>query len=56
VVEDGRTNFSKLQAELAAGRQDRLILYAFHLLWRDGVDLLRTAPGFIEPWIPTKVG
>jgi bifunctional non-homologous end joining protein LigD len=36
VVEDGRTNFSALQAELAAGRQDRLVFYAFDLLWRDG--------------------
>jgi bifunctional non-homologous end joining protein LigD len=25
-----------LQAELAAGRQDRLVYYAFDLLWRDG--------------------
>src|SRR6476661_329584 len=36
VVHDGRTNFSELQAELAAGRQDRLVYYAFDLLWRDG--------------------
>jgi bifunctional non-homologous end joining protein LigD len=36
VVHEGRTNFSELQAELAAGRQDRLIYYAFDLLWRDG--------------------
>src|SRR5688572_15886618 len=35
VVHEGRTNFSELQAELAAGRQDRLICYAFDLLWRD---------------------
>jgi bifunctional non-homologous end joining protein LigD len=27
---------SKLQADLAAGRQDRLVFYAFDLLWRDG--------------------
>jgi bifunctional non-homologous end joining protein LigD len=40
VVHEGRTNFSELQAELAAGRQDRLIYYAFDLLWRDG-DLRR---------------
>ncbi|WP_334369188.1 ATP dependent DNA ligase [Bradyrhizobium sp. AZCC 1578] len=40
VVHEGRTNFSELQAELAAGRQDRLVLYAFDLLWRDG-DLRR---------------
>jgi bifunctional non-homologous end joining protein LigD len=38
VVHEGRTNFSALQAELAAGRQDRLVYYAFDLLWRD-VDL-----------------
>jgi bifunctional non-homologous end joining protein LigD len=39
VVHEGRTNFSELQAELAAGRQDRLVYYAFDLLWRDGEDL-----------------
>ena len=32
----GGTNFSELQAELAAGRQGRLVYYAFDLLWRDG--------------------
>jgi bifunctional non-homologous end joining protein LigD len=36
VIKDGRMNFSELQAELAAGRQDKLIYYAFDLLWRDG--------------------
>jgi bifunctional non-homologous end joining protein LigD len=36
VVHESRTNFSELQAELAAGRQDRLVYYAFDLLWRDG--------------------
>ena len=36
VVHEGRTNFSELQAELAASRQDRLVYYAFDLLWRDG--------------------
>lgn len=36
VVHEGRSNFSELQAELAAGRQDRLEFYAFDLLWRDG--------------------
>src|SRR5215207_10186201 len=36
VIHDGRTNFSELQAELAAGKQDRLVYYAFDLLWRDG--------------------
>jgi ATP-dependent DNA ligase len=36
VVHEGRTNFSELQAELARGDQDRLVYYAFDLLWRDG--------------------
>jgi bifunctional non-homologous end joining protein LigD len=36
VVHEGRTNFSELQAELAGGRQDKLLFYAFDLLWRDG--------------------
>jgi bifunctional non-homologous end joining protein LigD len=36
VVHEGRTNFSELQAELAAGRQCRLFYYAFDLLWRNG--------------------
>ncbi|KRR08465.1 ATP-dependent DNA ligase [Bradyrhizobium jicamae] len=35
VTHEGRTNYSELQAELAAGRQDRLVYYAFDLLWRD---------------------
>ncbi|GGI31704.1 hypothetical protein GCM10010987_65740 [Bradyrhizobium guangdongense] len=41
VVHEGRTNFSELQAELARGRQDRLLFYAFDLLWLDGKDLRR---------------
>jgi bifunctional non-homologous end joining protein LigD len=36
VFHEGRTNFSELQAELAGKRQDRLVFYAFDLLWRDG--------------------
>ena len=36
VIHEGRTNFSELQAELAAGKQTRLVYYAFDLLWRDG--------------------
>jgi bifunctional non-homologous end joining protein LigD len=36
VIKDGRTNFSELQAELAAGRQDLIQFYAFDLLWKDG--------------------
>ena len=42
VVHEGRTNFSELQAELAVGRQGRLIYYAFDLLWRNG-DLRKLA-------------
>jgi bifunctional non-homologous end joining protein LigD len=36
IIKDGRTNFSELQAELAAGRQDKLLYYAFDLLWNGG--------------------
>ncbi len=36
IIHDGRTNFSELQADVAAGKQDRLVFYAFDLLWRDG--------------------
>jgi bifunctional non-homologous end joining protein LigD len=36
VIHEGRSNFSELQAELAAGRQGRLVYYAFDLLWRNG--------------------
>lgn len=36
IVQKGRTNFSELQAELAAGKQDRSLYYAFDLLWRNG--------------------
>jgi bifunctional non-homologous end joining protein LigD len=39
VIKDGRTNFSELQAELAAGRQDKLVFYAFDLLYLNGFDL-----------------
>src|SRR6202035_3681086 len=42
VIKDGRTNFSELQAELAAGKQDRLVFYAFDLLHLDGLDLRRS--------------
>jgi bifunctional non-homologous end joining protein LigD len=34
VVHEGRTNFAELQADLAKGRKDRLLYYAFDLLWR----------------------
>src|SRR6478735_4439033 len=36
VIHEGRTNFSDIQAELAAGRQLRRVFYAFYLLWRNG--------------------
>src|ERR1700730_17847697 len=39
VIKDGRTDFSELQAELAAGQQDRLVFYAFDLLYLNGFDL-----------------
>jgi bifunctional non-homologous end joining protein LigD len=42
VIKDGRTNFSELQAELAAGDQDRLVFYAFDLLYLNGLDLRRS--------------
>jgi bifunctional non-homologous end joining protein LigD len=42
VIAGGRTNFSELQAELAAGRQDRLVFYAFDLLYLNGLDLRRS--------------
>jgi bifunctional non-homologous end joining protein LigD len=42
IIHEGRTNFSELQAELAAGRQDRLVYYTFDLLWLDGKDLRKT--------------
>jgi bifunctional non-homologous end joining protein LigD len=45
VIREGRTNFSELQAELAAGRQDRLEYYAFDLLYLNGYDL-RKSPQF----------
>jgi bifunctional non-homologous end joining protein LigD len=35
VVHEGRTNFSELQADLARGDQDRLLFYAFDLLWME---------------------
>lgn len=39
VVEDVRTNFSLLQADLATGRKDRMALYLFDILFLDGRDL-----------------
>ncbi|WP_373291767.1 non-homologous end-joining DNA ligase [Bradyrhizobium guangdongense] len=48
VIHDGRTNFSELQADLGRGDQDRLVYFAFDLLWRDGRDLRK------EPQIERK--
>jgi bifunctional non-homologous end joining protein LigD len=42
VIHEGRTNFSELQAELAAGHQDRLQFYAFDLMYLNGRDLRKT--------------
>jgi bifunctional non-homologous end joining protein LigD len=39
VVHGGRTNFSELQADLAKGRQDRMLFYAFDILFHNGADL-----------------
>jgi bifunctional non-homologous end joining protein LigD len=41
VIHEGRTNFSELQADLGKGGQDRLVYFAFDLLWLDGQDLRR---------------
>ncbi|MGR4932280.1 non-homologous end-joining DNA ligase [Bradyrhizobium sp. CAR08] len=41
VIHEGRTNFSELQADLGRGDQDRLVYFAFDLLWLDGKDLRR---------------
>jgi bifunctional non-homologous end joining protein LigD len=39
VIHEGRTSFSELQADLASGRQDRIVFYAFDLLFHNGEDL-----------------
>ncbi|WLB24196.1 non-homologous end-joining DNA ligase [Bradyrhizobium japonicum] len=39
VIHEGRTNFSELQADLAKGRQDRMVFYAFDILFHNGEDL-----------------
>ena len=41
--EQGRPNFGRLQDDLAVNRTDRMLYYAFDLLWSDGFDL-RAAP------------
>ncbi|WP_247276772.1 hypothetical protein [Bradyrhizobium sp. 182] len=47
-MHEGRTNFSELQADLGRGDQDRLIYFAFDLLWLDGKNLRK------EPQIERK--
>jgi len=42
VIHEGRTNFSELQADIAAGKQRRLAYYAFDLLFLDGFDLRKS--------------
>jgi bifunctional non-homologous end joining protein LigD len=42
VVHEGRTNFSELQADLASGKQRRMVFYAFDLLFLEGFDLRRS--------------
>jgi bifunctional non-homologous end joining protein LigD len=43
IIHEERTNFSELQADLGRGDQDRLVFFAFDLLWLDGVDLRKHA-------------
>src|SRR3954463_13631572 len=43
VIQQERTNFSELQADLGRGDQDRLVFFAFDLLWLVGVDLRKHA-------------
>ena len=40
---EGIASFSEIQAELGAGRSDRMLLYVFDILYLDGFDL-RSAP------------
>jgi bifunctional non-homologous end joining protein LigD len=42
VVHKGRTNFSELQADLASGKQRRMVFYAFDLLYLEGFDLRKS--------------
>lgn len=42
VVHEGRTNFSELQADLASGKQTRMVFYAFDLLFLEGFDLRKS--------------
>jgi bifunctional non-homologous end joining protein LigD len=42
VVHEGRSNFSELQADLASGKQRRMVFYAFDLLFLEGFDLRKS--------------
>jgi bifunctional non-homologous end joining protein LigD len=42
VVHEGRTNFSELQADLASGKQRRMVFYAFDILYLEGFDLRKS--------------
>lgn len=42
VVADGRPDFAALQADLASGRQDRLLFYVFDVMYAEGYDLRRS--------------
>jgi bifunctional non-homologous end joining protein LigD len=42
VVHEGRTNFSELQADLASGKQRRMVFYVFDLLFLEGFDLRKS--------------
>jgi bifunctional non-homologous end joining protein LigD len=42
IVQEGRTNFSELQADLASGKQRRMVFYAFDLLFLEGFDLRKS--------------
>ena len=50
VVEDatGVSSFALLQADLKAGRTDRLVYYVFDLLYLDGHDLTRVPNFYID--------
>ena len=44
VEKDGRSNFSELQADLAAGGSGRMLYYVFDLLYLDGFDFTGEPP------------
>lgn len=48
MVHEGRANFSELQAELARGDQERLLYYAFDLLWFEGEDLRKERKALLK--------